>query len=178
MDRKEFALIALALQEYYPRDKLLQTKEAKELWFRQLEDIPYKLAEAGVQKWVALNKWSPTIADIREMATSVSLGNTPDWGEAWNEVQVAIRRYGSYRVGDALDSLSKLTRKTTERMGFMNLCMSENVSADRANFRMIYEQLANREKQEAQLPITLKTLIAEVQKDNLMIGERKNDEKD
>lgn len=168
MDRKEFALIALALQEYYPRDKLLQTKEAKELWFRQLEDIPYKLAEAGVQKWVSLNKWSPTIADIREMVASVSLGNTPDWGEAWNEVQVAIRRYGSYRIGDALDSLSPLARKTAERMGFRNLCMSENESADRANFRMIYEQLANRQKQDAQLPMSLKMLIAEVQKDNLL----------
>ena len=173
MDRKEFALIVMALQEYYPRDKLLQTNEAKKLWFRQLEDIPYKLAEAGVQKWVSLNKWSPTIADIREMATSVSLGSIPDWGEAWREVQLAIRKFGSYRVGDAMETLSPLTRKTVDRIGFMNLCMSENESADRANFRMIYEQLANRQKQDAQLPMSLKMLIAEVQKDNL-IGE-KND---
>lgn len=168
MTRQEFALIALALQEYYPRDKLLQTKESKELWFRQLEDIPYKIAEAGVQKWVSLNKWSPTIADMREMATSISLGSVPDWGEAWNEVQIAIRRYGSYRIGDALETLSPLARKTAERMGFRNLCMSENESADRANFRMIYEQLANRQKQDAQLPMSLKMLIAEVQKDNLL----------
>lgn len=173
MTKKEFALIALALQEYYPRDKLLQTNEARELWFKQLQDIPYQIAEAGVQKWVSLNKWSPTIADIREMATSVSLGSIPDWGEAWNEVQVAIRRYGSYRVGDALDSLSPLARRTTERIGFMNLCMSENISADRANFRMIYEQLANREKQEAQLPMSLKMLIAEVQNSKLL--ENKDD---
>lgn len=168
MDRKEFALIALALQEYYPRDKLLQTKEAKELWFRQLEDIPYKLAEAGVQKWVSLNKWSPTIADIREMVASISLGSIPDWGEAWKEVQLAIRRYGSYEVGKALDSLSPLARETAERMGFKNLCMSENESADRANFRMIYESLSQRQMQAAQLPMSLKMLIAEVQKDNLL----------
>lgn len=173
MNKKEFATFAMALRTYYPREKLLPTDEAMSLWFSQLSDIPYQVAEAGLQKWVSLNKWSPSIADIREMATSISIGSVPDWGEAWNEVQVAIRRYGSYRIGDALESLSPLARKTAERMGFRNLCMSENESADRANFRMIYEQLANRQKQEAQLPMSLKMLISEVQNTNLL--ENKND---
>ena len=65
MNRKEFALFASALRTYYPREKLLPNEQAMELWFNQLQDIPYKVAELTLNKWVATNKWSPSIADIR-----------------------------------------------------------------------------------------------------------------
>lgn len=163
MNKKEFALFSMALKTYYPRENLLPNNQAMELWYKQLNDIPYEVAEAGLQKWVAINKWSPSIADIREVTQSVSRGDLPDWGDGWEEVCKAIRQYGSYRVDEALNSLSPLTRKATERIGFRNLCMSENVSADRANFRMIYEQIAEREKKNAQIPQPLQQLIQKMQ---------------
>ena len=163
MTKKEFATFAMALKTYYPRENLLPNDQAMDLWFEQLQDIPYMVAETGLRKWVSLNKWSPSIADIREMATSISFGELPDWGEAWEEVCKAIRQYGSYRAVDALESLSPLARKATERMGFRNLCMSENPSADRANFRMVYETLAEREKKNAQLPEPLKLAMSRMQ---------------
>ena len=165
MTRKEFATFAMALKTYYPRENLLPNEQAMELWFKQLEDIPYQVAETGLNKWVALNKWSPSIADIREMASELVNGELPDWGDAWEEVCKAIRCYGSYRALEALESLSPLARKATERMGFTNLCMSENPSADRANFRMIYENLAEREKKDAQLPTGLKTIVLTMRAD-------------
>lgn len=170
MTEKEFSFLALALISYYPKEKnFLPTDEAIELWYYQLKDIDYKVAEAAINKWAATNKWSPTIADIRETAASITLGELPDWGEAWQEVTLAIKRFGSYRAGEALNSLSPLTRKAVERLGYMQLCASENIAADRANFRMIYEQLQQREKKQAQLPDGLKTLIAQMQQDNKLI---------
>lgn len=163
MNKKEFAQFAMALKTYYPRDNLLPNNQAMELWFYQLQDIPYTIAEAGLNKWVSLNKWSPSIADIREMASSVTHGELPDWGDAWEEVCRAISRYGSYRPQEAMSSLSPLARMATNRIGFINLCMSENPSADRANFRMVYEQLAEREKKNALLPEPLKVLIEQMQ---------------
>ena len=161
MTFEEFGMFASALKTYYPRENLLPNNKALELWFNQLEDIPYKVAEIGLQKWVSLNRWSPSIADIREMATSIS-GDVKDWGDAWLEVQKAIRNYGSYRADEAMESLSPLTRKATERIGFVNFCMSENPEASRANFRMIYENLAEREKKESQLPERLKIIISDM----------------
>ena len=174
MTKKEFATFAMALKTYYPRENLLPNEEAVELWFRQLQDIPYQVAEVGLHKWVALNKWSPSIADIREMASSITLGEIPDWGEAWQEVTNAMRRFGSYRPNEALASLSPLTRKATERIGFNNLCMSENPSAERANFRMIYESLVEREKKNAQLPDPLKNLISQIS-GNVAIEEKRSE---
>lgn len=163
MDKKQFAMFAMALKTYYPRENLLPNDKAMELWYGQLRDIPYEVAEAGLNKWVSLNKWPPSIADIREMASSIVHGDLPDWGEAWEEVCKAIDRYGAYRPMEALESMSPIARKATERIGFVNLCRSENISADRANFRMIYESLAEREKKDAQMPTELKNLIAQVQ---------------
>lgn len=171
MTEKEFSFLALALISYYPKEKnLLPTDEAIELWYYQLKDLDYKVAEAAINKWAATNKWSPTIADIRETAASITLGELPEWGEAWQEVTKAIKRFGSYRAGEALKSLSPLTKKAVERLGYMQLCASENIAADRANFRMIYESLAEREKKQAQLPEGLKQLIGQMQQEKLLEG--------
>lgn len=160
MDRKEFALFASALRTYYPREKLLPNEQAMELWFKQLQDIPYKLAELTLNTWVATNKWSPSIADIREKATGYIHGEAKEWGEAWQEVLRAITKYGSYQELEALESMSETTRRVVDRLGFRNLCMSEEIQVDRANFRMIYEQEIQREKHNAQIPQNLKAIIA------------------
>lgn len=171
MTKKEFSLFAMALRTYYPREKLLPNDEAMELWFAQLQDIPYQIAQAGLQKWVALNKWSPSIADIREMTSGITSGDIPDWGEAWAEVQRAIRKLGSYRAQEAIESLSPITKKAVQRIGFMNLCMSENEIADRAHFQKIYEILVEREKKDAMLPAQLKDRLLEMRGTFLLEGE-------
>lgn len=163
MDKREFSLFSMALKAYYPRENLLPSKESMQLWHKQLEDIPYQVAEASLNKWVATNKWSPSIADIREMALGVTQREIPGWGVAWGEVCLSIRRYGSYRVGEALNSLSPLARQAAEQIGYLELCKSENIMADRANFRMIYEQLAEREKSNKLLPKPLQELIETMQ---------------
>lgn len=171
MDKKQFATFAMALKTYYPKENLLPNDKAMELWFKQLQDIPYEVAEIGLNKWVSLNKWSPSIADIREMASSVSNGDIPDWGEAWEEVCRAIRHHGVYGATEAMESLSPIARKTAQRMGFRNLCMSENPHADRASFRLIYEQLAERERMDAQISPEVKALINQIQGNMLKIEE-------
>lgn len=159
MDKKEFSTWAMALRTFYPRENLLPNNQAMELWFRELQDISPQVAEAALRKWVQTNKWPPSIADIREMATTVSMPEIPDWGEAWESACKAIRRFGFYRQKEALDSLDPLTRKAVERLGFRDLCVSENHMTDRANFRMIYENLAKREQTKQQVALPLQETI-------------------
>ena len=169
MTKKEFALFAAALKTYFPREGLLPSNQAMELWYAQLCDIPYQVAETALNTWVATNKWSPSIADIREQAVLITSGAPKDWGSGWQQTLRAIAKYGYYQKDKALDSLDDLTRATVERLGFDNLCMSENQEVDRANFRMIYEQLSQRKKMENQIPATLKNLISTMKMgDNLL----------
>lgn len=165
MDKQEFAKFAMALKTYYPKEGLLPNPQAMELWFRQLEDIPYQLAEIALNKWVATSKWSPSIAEIRESALSVSYGDAPLWSDGWEKVLSAIRIYGSYNEAQALASMDEITAETVRRMGFKEICHSENIVADRANFRLIFEQVAERKKKNDQLPDALTKMIASVRQE-------------
>ena len=165
MTKEEFKKFAMALQTYYPRDNLIPNNQAMALWYRQLSDLPYNVAGIALNKWVATNKWSPTIAEIRELAAEITMGGKPEWSEGWRQVQRAIRMHGSYNIAKAMESMDDVTRQTVERMGFMNLCNSTNETADRANFRGIFEQIAERKQQEKQIPAELRKMITMVQQE-------------
>ena len=165
MTKREFGLFAAAIRTYYPRENILPNEQAHDLWFRQLQDVPYPVAEAVLAKWVATNKWSPSIADIRDGVAEIQNGGpADDWGEAWDQAMTAIRRFGSYDEDGALASLPPLTRETVRRLGYKSLCWSENQVADRANFRQVYEILSKRKVETDKIPLpvreTLKALTA------------------
>ena len=163
MDKKEFGLFASALRTYYPKEQILPNQQAMELWYRELQDIPFPVAEAALRQWVATNKWSPSIAEIREVAATVQHGSVKDWGEAWEQVLTAVRKYGIYNQGKALDSMDQMTRTAAERTGFRNICLSENIATERANFRMIYESLSAQEKSRQQIALPLQEVIKMIQ---------------
>ena len=60
-----------------------------------------------------------------------------------------------YREQEALEQLDEITQKCVRRLGFQSLCTSENETADRANFRMIYEQEQRSQMTFRQLPPAL-----------------------
>lgn len=163
MTRQEFSKIAMAIKTYYPNAQILPNNAAMELWYQQLQDISYKVCTLAVNKWVAINKWSPTIADIREYAAGIRRQES-DWSEAWEELMKNIQVYGYYRVEEGKKALSDLTRKTVERIGYVHICNSENIVADRAAFRDIYTGIAKRAEQEKRLPAGI------MQAERLLIG--------
>lgn len=163
MTKQEFANFAMALRTYYPKEQILPNQQAMELWYRELKDIPFGVVEVALRKWVATNKWSPSIADIREMTAGIVNGDPMTWGESWEKVMTAIRRFGSYNKSEALASLDPLTRKCVENMGFTELCMSENIMADRAHYQRIFETMSKREQINKQLGLPLLEAINHVQ---------------
>ena len=177
MNKQEFAIFASALRTYYPREQILPNQQAMELWFRELQDIDVKVATVALRKWVATNKWSPSIAEIREMTSTIQAGELPDWGEGWEQVLKAVRNFGMYRIPEAMESFDPITRQCVERLGFKNLCMSEAPNQDRANFRMIFEQLAERKKKDAQIALPLKQIIQAIQTENRLMIETEKESK-
>lgn len=162
MTKQEFGQWVMALRTYYPREKLLPNSQAVDLWYEQLQDIPYNMAEISLNKWVATNKWSPSISDIRELSSGIVTGEIRDWGDAWESVIDAVRLYGTYEIPEAMASFDELTREVVKRIGFRTICMSENIATERANFRMIYEELAKRKKEDSQIPERLQQAISKL----------------
>lgn len=176
MSFEEFKILVKGMKAVYTSEKFLPDGDSVKIWFSMLQDIPYNMASAAIQKYMLTNKFPPTIADIRELTAEVRNGERQDWGEAWEKVLKAIRRYGLYNQKKALDSLDPITRMTVERVGFRELCLSENIAVDRANFRMIYETMEKREKEHQQLPPQLREAISMIRIEGIgsmiQIGER------
>lgn len=155
----EFKVLAKGMKAVYTQSWFLPDAEALKIWYELLKDLDYAVTNIAIQKYMLTNKKEPTVADIRELVVSVKVGEKPSWSDGWEEVLRAISMYGMYREAEALLSMTELTRKVVKRLGFKNICISENIMTDRANFRMIFEQLADREQTEKQIPFTLSTLI-------------------
>ena len=171
MTKDEFRVVAKGMKAVYTQPTFLPDSDAMNIWYALLKDLDYNIAQAAIQKHMVTSKFPPTIADIREQAASVTYGEKPMWSDGWDLVLKAIRKYGSYAPVEAMASFDPITRRCVERLGYMELCQSTNIVADRANFRMIFEQIADREEERARLPVSLAHLIEGVSRPMLEEGE-------
>ena len=159
MTTSEFSRWAMALKTYFPRDNLLPTKEAMELWYLELRDIPFEVALAMLRKWVDTQKWPPTIAEVREACAEITGGKLPEWDDGWAEVQRAIAKHGYIDTENALASMSPTTRDAVEKIGWRAICLSENPDTMRAQFRQVYTICQTRQIQDRQITPELKEKI-------------------
>ena len=163
MTKDEFKILCKGMKAVYTQSTFLPDADAFKVWYSLLQDLDYTIAQAAIQKYMLINEFPPTIADIRKNAVLVRTGDKKTWSEGWEEVMKAIRNFGSYREEEALESMSEITRKAVKKLGFRNICLSENITADRANFRTIYEQMAENEYTAKQIPLNLSKLIENIQ---------------
>ena len=163
MTKDEFKILCKGMKAVYTQSTFLPDADAFKVWYSLLQDLDYTIAQAAIQKYMLINEFPPTIADIRKNAVSVQAGDKKTWSEGWEEVIKAIGNFGSYREEEALESMSEITRKAVKKLGFRNICLSENITADRANFRTIYEQMAENEYTAKQIPLNLSKLIESIQ---------------
>lgn len=169
MTFNEFRILTKAMKAVYTSPNFLPDTYAVKLWYQMLKDIQYEQATVAIQEYMLTNKFPPTIADIRALTFEREI---QDWGTGWQKALNAIRKYGWCRQKEALAELDDITRQTVERLGYMELCTSENLMADRGNFRMIYEQIAEREKDRQCLPEELQSRIKAMQERS--IDDRRN----
>lgn len=82
MNRAEFATIAAAMRNYYPKEQLFTTPEMIALWYEALADLSAKSVESTLREWVKTHNWSPKIAEIRTMAAAHAEGRITDLNRA------------------------------------------------------------------------------------------------
>ena len=62
-----------------------------------------------------------------------------------------------------MESFDEITREVVKRLGFQNICLSENVVADRARFAEIYQAIQLRKRTEVNVGSALPNLREMVQ---------------
>ena len=151
MNKKDWSKIAAAINTYYPKEKPFPNAAAVQLWYEEFRDLPYEDVVVALRRHVNTSRWCPTIAELKD-ALVVNVAGADDWGEHWKAAVDAVHRFGRYREDEALASLDPMTREVVRRLGYKELCRSENQTAERANFRVVYEQVSNNERNKAALP--------------------------
>jgi len=171
MSFDDFKVLVKGMKSIWPSERFLPDGDSIKVWYRLLKDLPCDLANVAIQRYALTNKFPPSIAEIREQAALLMDRNlVNDWATGWNQVMRAIGAYGQWSEERALKSMDELTRACVKRLGWKELCMSENPVADRANFRIIYEQIQQQKKETAALPVGLLQNIAEITNNLKMIG--------
>lgn len=153
MTKQEFGRLVAVIRGVYRDDKFLANNESAQVWYELLKDIDYEQAKAAVIKHSLTSKWTPTIAELREQIADIQADKS-DWSDGWQEVLIAVRKFGYMNESEAMEWMSPMTREVTKRLGWKQICQSDisEITALRANFRMIYEQKQNAIKEEKQLP--------------------------
>ena len=173
MDKKQFMYLIAALKSNY-RNFGVDSPEQISFWYDMLKDLDYNLAEIAVKTLISESPHAPTISDIRKAAAHTK-EELPVSATAWGEVMQAIKSYGIYQQEKALESMSPLTRKVVKAMGFKELCLSENMMADRAHFQKMFDTMIKREEHDRVIPIDVKekTLLLRENQEKLRGMERK-----
>ncbi|MGF7429603.1 replicative helicase loader/inhibitor [Thermoanaerobacterium thermosaccharolyticum] len=162
MTKKEVIQILGVLSAAYSNMSI--NEKTVDIWAELLKDIPFEIAKVVAKKHILENIYPPSIADIRHNVFEIMTPKTEQLtaAEAWGEVMSAIRKYGYYREAEALASMSEKTKNVVQFIGWRDICLSEQLDVIRGQFRMMYEQLEERQRKEALLPIDLKNEIQQI----------------
>ena len=96
MTREEFAVLVKAMKAVYSSENFIADKDAFDVWYGLLKDLPYEQANLAIQKYMTSEKFPPTIADIRTKATEIIAPAEESMSElqAWALVRKALRNSG------------------------------------------------------------------------------------
>ena len=167
MTKIEFGKFAMALKTYYPKETLLVSDVAMDLWYEALRDIEYRTAELVLLAWVANNRWSPTISDIREGAVKMLHPKQMSEQDAWNCVLRAVGN-SIYHADVEFEKLPQIVKSlvgspTQLRLwAMMDADTLESVVA--SNFMRSYRFRSKEEQELGVLPEALRNEMLELGK--------------
>lgn len=151
INRKDIIEAITLLKITYPSSlKDLTEKELGlmvEVWTKDFKDTNKEDFDRAINNIRNKNKFFPSIADIKEEIAKNKLKGIPEAEDEWQEVLKAVRRYGSYRQQEAMESLKPYTAKIVSYIGFQRICMAtaEEQTWNKKEFIAEYNALKDKE---------------------------------
>ena len=169
--KQEFATLVVAMQAMYG-ENFIGTEQALDVWYALLHDLDYQILSKALQQYMLTNKFKPTVAELREIYAELVSPVISDWSEGWEKVSKAIGHYGMYQEEAAMESFDEVTKEVVKRLGFQNICLSENIVADRARFAEIYQAIQRRKRTEVNVGSALPNIRKMVQNRLAELGQK------
>lgn len=148
-------LLAIAYPNFCKEQQAETLAQTLRLYWQLLADLPIEHVKTAALRHISGSRFFPTVAELREAATVLTLAPAQTAVEAWGEVIAAMSNARYYIFEDHYETpefANPITNRLVRSMGWKELCRSENAIADRARFTQAYEQLVARQRSEAALP--------------------------
>lgn len=115
------------------------TEEQAIVWYDFFKDTDYDLFRQAIKRIIPQKQFMPSIAEIKhEIALIRNPALQLDANEEWGKVIDAVRRFGNYRVDEAMKNLNPYTASIVRQIGFVKICLSENNNWERKQFLEIF----------------------------------------
>lgn len=177
-EQETVKIVTLIVMSYPASEKFRDENAVKAMvavWSNIFHDDPFRLVELAVQKHVSINKWPPSVAEIRDIMVDVMHPEIIPPDLAWAAVSDLMYANGRYDYGRSESILPPLVRRTVEVIGWDNLyelhCEGSRggkPGLDRVAFMDQYKPAYEREREKASLP---QSILAACEKAEHNLGE-------
>ena len=150
--KQVLAVLSANYPDHFNKLSTDQIRNLRDLYTQALADIDDETLRAAALRHISASQWFPKVSELRDAAVRVTRPPAPDPMEAWGAVLKEILRTGYYGKPEFADPL---TEAVVRQMGWRDLCLSEDATADRARFVDAYQRQAQRAHGQDVLPIGL-----------------------
>lgn len=153
MTRDEVKLMFAGLARYYPPNLMISIdSETVNVWTDALGDLDGKTVLLTVKAWAQINKYPPSIADIRERVARPALDAIETPEQAWTRVYKAIGKYGRTEPDMARLELGEdLWAMVGRDWSYYCLLLESDMPNEKARFIRAYTAQMGRRKEQAQI---------------------------
>lgn len=179
MTQKEFLVIAKGLKAVYTDPKFLPDKDALDVWYGLLADLPYQVLTLAAQRYMMQETYPPTIAGLRQKAAELletQEDSLPDMA-AWALVRKALSN-SIYHAEEEFARLPELCRLAVgdpanlKEMAVMDISTVDSV--EQSHFLRNYRTQVERKKMDAQIAPGVRNMINNMGRGYLQDKEVKN----
>lgn len=129
MTREQFAILVKSMKAVYASDNFIKDKDAFDVWYVLLKDLPYELLATTIQKYMTTEKFPPTPADIRRIATQISSKDEENLTEieAWGMVRKACQNLDWMNPEGEYNKLPEVVRRAVGNPNNLKEWASSNI---------------------------------------------------
>jgi hypothetical protein len=161
MDMKETLKLLTTIQATFPMrkenwDDETQLKLKAKMWHVHFAEYDLEEVFNALVKYVSTEKYPPAIADLKMI---IAKNRNPEafktGEEAWEQVLIAVRKFGYYQQDKAYAGFDPQTKRLVQSLGWAAICQctDEKIGILRSNFCKMWDSVKAEEKDSHLVPI-------------------------
>jgi hypothetical protein len=175
MEMQETLKLLTTIQASYPihKDNWEDEKQIRlkaKMWHIHFQEYEFEEVFGALVKYVATEKFPPTIADLKQIVAKNRNPEAFKTGEnAWEEVLMGVKKYGYYQQDKAFEGFDAQTKRLVKSLGWGAICQcpEDKIGIIKSNFVKMWDNVKLEEKENELIPIEIFNRLKEYESKRL-----------